>query len=62
MSPTRFLFYANGGKIGFEALTSASRGPDNPLFERRLKINKTENVTIDYLNEKEHVFLNTLKC
>ena len=42
---------ANGGKIGFAGLTFASRGPDNPLFERRLKINKTGNVTIDYLNE-----------
>ena len=52
LSPIRFLFYANGGKIGFVALTSASRGPDNTLFERRLKINKTVNVTIDYLNEK----------
>ena len=52
LSPIRFLFYAKGGKIGFVALTSASRGPDNPLFERRLKINKTVNVTIDYLNEK----------
>ena len=42
----------NGGKIGFVALTSASRGSDNPLFECHLKINKTVNVTVDYLNEK----------
>ena len=52
LSPIRFLFYANGDKIGFAAITFASPGPDNPLFERRLKIDETENVTIYYLNEK----------
>ena len=59
LSPIRFLFYANGGKIGLAALPSAWRGPDNPLFERRLKINKTENVTIDYLNEKTRIYEHT---
>ena len=29
LSSIRFLFYANGGKIGFAVLPSASRGPDN---------------------------------
>ena len=62
LSPTGFLFYANGGKISFAALTSTSRGLDNPLFERRLKMNKTENVTIDHLNEKDTYLKNTLKC
>ena len=51
LSPITFLFYANGGKR-FVALTSASRRPDNPLFERSPKMNVTENVTIDYLNQK----------
>ena len=59
LSSIRFLCYANGGKIGFAALTFALRGPDNPFFERRLKINETENVTIDYLNEK-NTYLRTL--
>ena len=28
LSPIGFLFYANGGKIGFAALMFASRGPE----------------------------------
>ena len=39
LSSIRFLFYANGHKIGLAALTSVSRGPHNALFELRLKIN-----------------------
>ena len=51
LSPITFLFYVNSGKR-FVALSSASRRPDNPLFERSQKMNKTESVTIDYLNQK----------
>jgi len=52
VSSIRFLFYANGDKIGLAALTSVSRAPNNALFELRLKINKTVNLAIEYLNEK----------
>ena len=53
LSSIRFLFYANGHEIGLAALTSVSRGPHNALFELRLKINKTINLTTEYLNEKD---------
>jgi len=52
VSSIRFLFYANGDKIGLAALTSVSRAPNNALFELRLKINKTVNLATKYLNEK----------
>jgi len=52
VSSIRFLFYANGDKIGLAALTSVSRAPNNALFQLRLKINKTVNLAIEYLNEK----------
>ena len=52
VSSIRFLFYGNGDKIGLAALTSVSRAPNNALFELRLKINKTVNLAIEYLNEK----------
>jgi len=52
VSSIRFLFYANGDKIGLAAFTSVSRAPNNALFELRLKINKTVNLAIEYLNEK----------
>ena len=59
LSLIRFLFYANGHKIGLAALTSVSRGPHNALFELRLKINKTINLTTEYLNEK-NTYLRTV--
>ena len=59
LSSIRFLFYANGHEIGLAALTSVSRGPHNALFELRLKINKTINLTTEYLNEK-NTYLRTV--
>ena len=59
LSSNRFLFFANGSKIGLAALTSVLRGPHNALFERRLKINKTVNLTTEYLNEK-NTYLRTV--
>jgi len=59
LSSIRFLFYANGDKIGLAALTSVSRAPNNALFELRLKINKTINLAIEYLNEK-NIYLRTV--
>jgi len=53
LSSIRFLFYANGDKIGLAALTSVSRAPNNALFELRLKISKTVNLAIEYLNKKD---------
>ena len=51
-SSIRFLFLANGDKIGLAALTSVLQASHNALFELRLKIDKTVDLAIGYLYEK----------
>ena len=51
----RFLYFADGDKIGLAALTSVSRAPHNALFELRLKIDKTVDLAMNIFMKRTHM-------